>query len=521
MQRFLLPVAFLAGSAYCQVPAGDFPLRGDVAWSQFGHDPQHTTLSVRPAQPMHSIHWQTPVDLSPPAGPGDYRVHYGSPVITADNTVIVPLKTGSYGGFEIEAFDGASGTLLYTLPTDYSLPALPEGAALLPYQPVLSGSRLYYPGAGGTLYYRDLTPAGRANASASASGQVAFYGIGLYMSHQAAFNSEVQISTPLTVDRWGDVFFGFIAAAGNPAGLASGIARLAPDGTGAWVAAVSLTGNPNMTQVAFACAPALSNDQTTVYFAVSDNLADYSSDSGYLVSVNAATLAPIGSVQLNDPAVGGPGNLSPQSSATPMVGPDGDVYFGVLPSNGSATEDNDRGWLLHFDAALTQTKTPGSFGWDDTPSVVPASVVPAYKGTSSYLILVKYNNYAGAGTGNGVNQVAILDPNAQMQDEYSAVPVTVMQEVITVSGVTPDPTAGFPDAVKEWCISSTAVDPVTKSAILNSEDGNAYRWDFTTNTLSQSVALGPGIAEAYTPTVIGPDGTAYALNDAILFAIGN
>jgi hypothetical protein len=32
--------------------------------------------------------------------------------------------------------------------------------------------------------------------------------------------------------------------------------------------------------------------------------------------------------------------------------------------------------------------------------------------------------------------------------------------------------------------------------------------------------LSSGIGEAYTPTVIGSDGTAYAINDAILFAIG-
>ena len=54
----------------------------------------------------------------------------------------------------------------------------------------------------------------------------------------------------------------------------------------------------------------------------------------------------------------------------------------------------------------------------------------------------------------------------------------------------------------------------------NSEDGNLYRWDLTTNTLSQMVTLSSGIGEAYTPTVIGPDGTVYAINQAILNAVG-
>jgi hypothetical protein len=38
--------------------------------------------------------------------------------------------------------------------------------------------------------------------------------------------------------------------------------------------------------------------------------------------------------------------------------------------------------------------------------------------------------------------------------------------------------------------------------------------------LSESVTLTSGIGEAYTPTAIGVDGTVYAINDAILFAVG-
>ena len=34
-----------------------------------------------------------------------------------------------------------------------------------------------------------------------------------------------------------------------------------------------------------------------------------------------------------------------------------------------------RGWLLHFDAGLQPRGAPGAFGWDDTASIVPASIV--------------------------------------------------------------------------------------------------------------------------------------------------
>jgi hypothetical protein len=97
-----------------------------------------------------------------------------------------------------------------------------------------------------------------------------------------------------------------------------------------------------------------------------------------------------------------------------------------------------------------------------------------------------------------------------------------MKEVITQLGVTPDPNfPNFPGAVREWCINTAAVDPFTKSVIANSEDGKLYRWDLSTNKLSEVIQLSGGIGEAYTPTVIAGDGTVYGINDAVLSAIGN
>lgn len=481
-----------------------------VPWSGYAHDPQHTANSAQSAQALHAIHWQTPVDLNPPGGgQGDLFIHYGSPVVTARNTVILPVKTGATDGFELRAFNGATGSPLYTLPTDYTLPAHDW---IPPYTPALSqGTRLYYAGAGGTLYYRDLV-----DSATGPTGQVAFYGTSLYKNNQAVFNTAVHISTPLTADRAGNIFFGFRIAGPNPANLVSGIARVSFNGTGTWTSAVSLTGDSAANQIAINCAPALSNDERAVYVATAT---EASFATGYLASLSAETLAPIAHIPLIDPR-GAAGTISADSSSTPMVGPDGDVYYGILESP-CCSSHNARGWMLHFDSTLTQTKTPGSFGWDDTASVVPASAVPSYTGASPYLILTKYNNYANAGTGDGINKVAILDPFAAVSDPYSSTPVSVMREVITVTGPTSNPSAGFPNAVREWCINTVAIDPQTKSAIVNSEDGIVYRWDFTTNSLTQNLRLTAGRGEAYTPTVIGADGTVYAINDAILFAIGN
>ena len=80
-----------------------------------------------------------------------------------------------------------------------------------------------------------------------------------------------------------------------------------------------------------------------------------------------------------------------------------------------------------------------------------------------YLIFTKYNNYAGFDGGDGVNKIAVLDPNATMVEPHpsSNGQCCVMKEVLTVAGSTPDPDsiAQFPNAVREWCINTAAVDP--------------------------------------------------------------
>ena len=70
-----------------------------------------------------------------------------------------------------------------------------------------------------------------------------------------------------------------------------------------------------------------------------------------------------------------------------------------------------------------------------------------------------------------------------------------MKEVITVLGHTHEG-SGY----REWCVNSAAIDVVNKCAVVNSEDGNMYRWDFTTNTLSPPLHVAAPTGEAYTPT---------------------
>ena len=157
---------------------------------------------------------------------------------------------------------------------------------------------------------------------------------------------------------------------------------------------------------------------------------------------------------------------------------------------------------------------PGSFGSDDTVSIVPTSAVGQKPGNNSYYLMSKYNNYIDCGSGSGNNEIAILNPNATQKDEYSD--VTVMKEVETQLDPHQSPNGG----VYEWCLNTAVVDVKNKSIIANDEYGEAYRWDLTTNSLSQALPLNGATAEAYTPTLIGPDGTDYAINNATLYAMG-
>jgi hypothetical protein len=482
---------------------GQTPVLG---WPTHAHDEQHTGISSVAAQPLRTIHWSTPVDLNPPRDGEEILIHYGSPLVTPANTVIVPLKTG-VNSFSVEALKGSDGSVLWTLQTGYQAPS----AGFTPGMgPTLSGDKLFIPGPGGTVIVRS-----QPDQTTGSVTRLVFYGAQNFAANRSTYTANVQINTPITADSQGNIYFGFLVLGATPIGLQSGIAKIAANGQGTWISAASASGDSSISKVAMSCAPALSPDEKTLYVGVDS----FDFGFGYLLALNSTTLQALHSARLIDPWSGLDATISDDSSGTPTVGPDGDVYFGVLEN--PFPSHNDRGWLLHFNADLTQEKIPGSFGWDDTAAIVDASLVPSYHGSSTYLLMTKYNNYADFGIGDGVNKLAVLDPNATEPDPL--LPSTsVMNEVLTIKGVTRDPNfPNLPHAVREWCINSAAVDPITKSILANSEDGKLYRWDLTKNSFSQRITLTSGIGEAYTPTLIGSDGSGFAINDAILFSIGH
>jgi hypothetical protein len=486
---------------------------GAVEWAGFAANAQHTAVAGKRPQPFRRIRWRAKVDLHPALLFGTLPIHYGSPMITAANTVLVPTRISKRAGFRVVAYSGRNGARRWSLKTDYRPPAFtgPYAVWTPPLPAVLTPSTsLAVAGGGGTVLVRR-----HANRTTGAVRRLVFYGARRWRAHRRAYDTAVQITTPLTAARDGSVYFGFTVTGSTPSHLSSGIARIDAHGHATWITAAAAARNPAINSVAMNCAPALSPSGRTVYITVTGPSVD-NPTRGILVGLDARTLKPRFHVLLRDPLSGRLSMVSPYSSASPTVGPDGDVYYGVV-ENPFFTHDA-RGWLLHFNASLTREKTPGSFGWDNTVSVVPARSVPRYHGSSPYLLVSKYNNYCCIRPhGDGLNRVAVLDPRASQKDPYAN--TRSMKAVQTI--LSPVHVPGEPAGARyEWCINSSVVDLADDSVIVNSEDGILYRWDLRRNTLAEKIRLNAPRSEAYTPTLVGPDGTVYAINNATLYAIG-
>ncbi|HWD41051.1 MAG TPA: hypothetical protein VG944_19540 [Fimbriimonas sp.] len=495
------------------------------AWTNYGGNSQHQANASVPAAPLQRVLWSAPLDDNRAYYGDEVLIHYASPVITSNSTVIHSYRyttqvngAPNYDNWRVVGRNGRNGLQRWFLNTDYSAPVVYPSDWTSVFPLCITGSNSVAAAAGGG------TVMIRANGDGAGSPltRVCFYsGYANYAADPASF-ANIKICTPLTGDANGDVWFGYAVLGSLPSSVATvlgtgGVARITTGGGVAFRSVSSLGVSSALVRPALNAAPVLSMDGSSVYFA----LVDGSLGNNFLVKLDSATLAEQAAVHLDDPSVNGGAGLINESSAAPMVGPDGHVFMGVF---GYFWRES-HGWMLQFDKDLNQTDSHGkrfpvgAFGWDDTPSVVPAGIVPSYTGAAPYLLLCKYNNYA-LGSGDGKNKVAVLDPTADDQTHDRQTGIPTMNEVLTVVGVTPDQETGLPGAVREWCINSAAIDLFGRAAIINSEDGHCYRWSFSDNKLTEGLNLQPATGEAYTSTAIGPDGTCYAINNSILFAMG-
>ena len=498
-----------AALSFALVGSSDIVSRGATLWTGHGGNFSHTGISTVASRRLDSIAWQIPIDLQPRYSSNDLLTHYGEVCITNLTVAITSVKQNLNDGFKIQAYK-STGIPLWVENTDYSVP--PNGwipscsPTLVHTRGTSSDPMVAYPMGGGRVAFRSAH-----NVSATPVVH-AFYGDVNFAGNQSGYLNNVKICTPLTTSPDGSIYFGFMVLGGNPSNLTSGLAKIDQAGNGSWIPATTLSGDGAVNQIKINCAPGLDVKGQNVY--ITTNTGSFGR--GYLSRIDTSTMTVLSRVRLIDPHTGNDAAVDNEGTASPLVGPDGDVYQGVLEN--PFASNHDRGYLLHYSADLSVTKIPGAFGWDDTPTVVPSYMVAGYTGGSSYLLFCKYNNYAGV-NGNGHNQVAVVDPQNIGTDSILNMPTMKVADAIL--GPTPD--SDFPNspgAVREWCVNSAAVDVPKRCIIVSSEDGVLYRWNLQTHSITESIRLSPGIGEAYTPTAIGPDGRIYAMSNAILFAIG-
>jgi hypothetical protein len=216
-----------------------------------------------------------------------------------------------------------------------------------------------------------------------------------------------------------------------------------------------------------------------------------------------------------------PARVLDDSSSTPVVAPDGSIFYGAYTVYNWA-----QGHMMHFSANGDFLNAFG-FGWDNTPAIYP------HGGT--YSVVFKNNHYGGAGFGDycldpnwcpersnpnasflGPEQyfVSQLNPNLNIEWNFQN---TNTQSCTrnpdgSVTCVSDHPN-GF-----EWCVNAAVVD-ANGVVYANSEDGNLYAIG-QGGTLNQNIFQQLAIGAAYTPASMDNSGRIYSQNDGHLFVVG-
>ncbi len=290
--------------------------------------------------------------------------------------MIVAVKTTVVEGLHSLRAFAASGSLLWAVDTQFVLPRTPSHVPL--YQPVLVGSagsprqRVYFAGAPGKLLWRDNLDAAVALSSGSVD-----CGEGAVNSALVTNDAAVFFTTADAIVR--------VDAASHAV-----VARKA----------VELAG-PTYKHFPSQFAPAFALDGSLMYVLVGDrNLGS----KALLMAVDPVSLSVVSKSVPIDPRTADVSCVVfDVSSASPTVGPDGDVFLGMI-TQAAAGLPRSSGWLLHWDKHLTQQKLPGASGWDDTVTIVATSAAQSVS-CAQYLLFAKLNDYA-----SGRHRLVLMDP---------------------------------------------------------------------------------------------------------------
>jgi hypothetical protein len=221
-----------------------------------------------------------------------------------------------------------------------------------------------------------------------------------------------------------------------------------------------------------------------------------------------------------DPATNRPGagQVVDDASSSPVVAPDGSVFYGAYSSY-----NYSQGHLMHFDASGDYTGAY-PFGWDTTPAI--------YVHDGTYSLVTKDNHYGSMGSYCSSETYCPSDRNAYAPDypeEYFISQLSPDLAVEWQSKATNQETCSrdASGAIAcltdhpfsfEWCVNAPAID-ATGTVYANGEDGWLYAIA-QGGTVKDRILQRYPFGAAYTPVSLGGDGKVYSQNSGHLFVIG-
>lgn len=549
-------------------------------WPQWGRDQMHTGATNVAGQNLNTIIEDIVYDpfvdqeKAPANGDGDLLVHYQTPLADGSD-IYMEFKTGVYTSittWETQTWNekklswvGNNLVEQWNFQSDWKpVPFNPAGPSWEPvFHATLAGSFVYVPGAGGTVYKL-------SKATGAVIAQ--FNPIGPDIDHN------IFETGPLTADNAGNIYYNVLKLnLSNPWGkdvIGAWLVKITASGT---VSSAQfkdiMTGEsdrndpcevgfsspppwpPSPTAVAptIPCgsvrpginvAPAVGPDGTIYTIARNHFVTRY----GYVVAVNS-NLTPKWTASmhgiLNDgcnveiPPNGTPGgcrvgattgvapdtNSLPSgrvlddSTSSPVVAPDGTIFYGSYTRYNYA-----QGHMLRF-SSTGQFLNSYHFGWDDTPAI------RSHGGT--YSIVTKDNQYGGLGSYCNDDTVCPPDRTASNPGYPEAYFITSLTPGLSVEwkyqntntlSCTRHPdnsitcVSDHPNGF-EWCVNAPAID-ANGVTYANSEDGNLFAIN-PDGSLKQKIFQQLALGAAYTPASIAGDGRIYSQNDGHLFVVGN
>jgi len=511
-------------------------------------------------------------EKAPENGDGDLLVHYQTPLVDG-NDVYMEFKSGTYTSlatWESQTWNerklswsGGNLVTQWNFQSDWKpVPFNPAGPSWEPvFHATLAGSFVYVPGAGGRVY--------KLNKS---NGAV------VTTFNPLGGDSNIFLTGPITADSAGNIYYNTLKLnLSDPWGkdvIGSWLVKITAGGVASFTAFKDMMtgelGSTDPCEVGFSepppwpptptsiaptikcgtvrpginVAPAVGNDGTIYTIARNHFVTRY----GYVVAVNS-NLTPKWTASmhgvLNDgcnvqiPPNGTPGGCSvgattgvapdtnslpsgrvlDDASSSPVVAPDGSVFYGSYTRYNYA-----QGHMLRY-SSTGQFLNSYIFGWDVTPAI--------YSHGGTYSLVTKDNHYGEVGSYCNDDAVCPPDRNASNPGYPEEYFVTQLSPALTVEwrykntntlSCTRNPNNSVTCVDDhpfsfEWCVNAPAIDS-NGVVYANSEDGNLFAIN-QGGTLRDKIFQQLAIGAAYTPASIGGDGRIYSQNDGHLYVVGN